>query len=523
MKKFNLFLLIMTMSISLISCTSNTSATNSTETSSTEEKLVTNKLSDFGLSDTEEYYGSTFAEKEISDIYIEISDDDWQSILNNPTAEEYHSVNITVNDESYENVGFRTKGFSSLTSVAESDSDRYGFRVKMDKYIDGQTLNGLDDFVLNASFSDASYMREYLTYSAMAHLNGITPFVNYTNLYINGELFGFYLCIEAFDDSFVERNTDGDEVNLYKAEEESCTLTTSDDTNGFDLKYGNDENLDNIKNLITVLNNTTTDNKEELEEILDINSVLKAIAVNTVLGNYDSYSGSKAHNYYLLYNDGKFSYVGWDYNMSLGGFNEDNGASVTVDISTPFYNVDSSKRPLMEKLLEIDEYYNTYLDYINSLCAYFSNAEEMINQLKDIITSNVENDPTAFYTFDQFETATSLSDTDLSQVASNISGGPQGGNMQIPEGMTPPAEMELPTDSSTPDGMTPPEGFSIPENMTPPEGMELPDGTSLPNEINVPEHGQMPVGGGIISNESCSILDYIIQRIDNIKNQLNQS
>lgn len=29
-----------------------------------------------------------------------------------------------------------------------SDSDRYGFKVKFDQYVDGQTLNGLDMLVL---------------------------------------------------------------------------------------------------------------------------------------------------------------------------------------------------------------------------------------------------------------------------------------------------------------------------------------------------------------------------------------
>ena len=70
-----------------------------------------------------------------------------------------------------------TKGFSSLTMVASSTSDRYGFKIKTDKYEKGQTLNGLDMFVLNGSFSDASYMREYLTYAAGEYLGTITPFV----------------------------------------------------------------------------------------------------------------------------------------------------------------------------------------------------------------------------------------------------------------------------------------------------------------------------------------------------------
>lgn len=509
MKKLSLFLLTLTFSISLVSCTSNNSTTDSSQTSSSaEETLTENKLSSFGLSDTTKYYGSTFAENEISDIYIEISDADWQPILDNPTSEEYHSATLTINGETYENIGFRTKGFSSLTTVSQSDSNRYGFRIKMDKYVDGQTLNGLDDFVLNASFSDASYMREYLTYSAISHLNGITPFVNYTNLYINGELFGFYLSIEAYDDSFVQRNTTGNDVCLYKADSENCTLTSSDDASGFDLKYGDDEKLDHVKNLISVLNNTTSDNKEDLEKILDIDSVLKAIAVNTVLGNYDSYSGSKAHNYYLLYEDGKFSYLGWDYNMSIGGFNEDNGASVTVDISSPFYNVDSSTRPLMEKLLEIDEYYNTYLSYVNDLCDYFSNAESMINEIKDIISTNIENDPSAFYTIEQFTTATSISDSDLSQVVASIGNQPQNENMQLPEGMSAPTDMMPPELSEAPtDGNM--------ASMTPPQDIENFENMQMPANV-----GNM---GGIINNESCSILDYITQRIENIKTQLTES
>lgn len=116
----------------------------------------------------------------------------------------------------------------------------------------------------------------------------------------------------------------------------------------------------------------------------------RAIAVNTVMGNYDSYSGSKAHNYYLLYEDGKFSYIAWDYNMSIGGFTEDSGASVTVDVASPVYNVDISNRPLIEKLLNIDEYYETYLEYVNSLCEYFSDAEGMIEQIKSCISDDIK-------------------------------------------------------------------------------------------------------------------------------------
>ena len=421
------------------------------------------------LADAEQYYGTSFGQGDVIDINIEISDDDWQDIIDNATEEEYHTADVTVNGTTVEDAGFRTKGFSSLNSVASSDSNRYGFKVKFDEYIDGQTLNGLDTLVLNGSFSDPSYMRELLTYSANEYLGCLTPFVSYCRLSVNGELFGFYLCIESYGNSFVERYTEDENAVLYKAESENCTLLTSDDGSGFEVEYGKDDDYSNIKELIAVLNNTTSENKDELETILNVDSVLKAIAVNTVMGNYDSYSGSKAHNYYLLYSVGKFMYIGWDYNMSLGGFSEDNGASVNVNISSPVYGIDISQRPLIEKLLAIDEYYERYLGYIDSLTEYFSDFEGMVSGIAEVVREDVENDPTAFYTIGQFEANITASDTDLSQVQSSTHGGKNG-------------------------------------------AMQMPDR----------ENGnrQQPNGqGGKINNDAVSIVDYITQRIANIKGQ----
>ena len=57
----------------------------------------------------------------------------------------------------------------------------------------------------------------------------------------------------------------------------------------------------------------------ELEESLDIDNVLKYMAVHTFSVNLDSLSGNMAHNYYLYENDGKLNVIPWDYNLSFGG------------------------------------------------------------------------------------------------------------------------------------------------------------------------------------------------------------
>ena len=48
----------------------------------------------------------------------------------------YH-VNVTVDGEEFKNVQFKTKGNSSLSSVARSSSDRYSFKLNFGAFEDG--------------------------------------------------------------------------------------------------------------------------------------------------------------------------------------------------------------------------------------------------------------------------------------------------------------------------------------------------------------------------------------------------
>ena len=45
---------------------------------------------------------------------IQIAEDDWQDMLENALEEEYHDANVTINGQTFENVGIRTKGNTCL-------------------------------------------------------------------------------------------------------------------------------------------------------------------------------------------------------------------------------------------------------------------------------------------------------------------------------------------------------------------------------------------------------------------------
>ncbi|MBR3636089.1 MAG: CotH kinase family protein, partial [Lachnospiraceae bacterium] len=72
------------------------------------------------------------------------------------------------------------------------------------------------------------------------------------------------------------------------------------------------------RRVVTALKNISEGN--DLEEYLDIDNILKYMAVHTFAVNMDSLSGNMSHNYYLYENEGKLLMLPWDYNLAFGAF-----------------------------------------------------------------------------------------------------------------------------------------------------------------------------------------------------------
>ena len=64
----------------------------------------------------------------------------------------------------------------------------------------------------------------------------------------------------------------------------------------------------------------------DLETYMDVDNILKYMAVHTFVVNDDSLSGTMAHNYYLYEYNGKLNILPWDYNLSFGGMSMGGGA-----------------------------------------------------------------------------------------------------------------------------------------------------------------------------------------------------
>ena len=68
-----------------------------------------------------------------------------------------------------------------------------------------------------------------------------------------------------------------------------------------------------------------------LETYMDVDNLLRYMAVHVFSVNEDSLSGTMAHNYYLYESKGRLNLLPWDYNLSLGGMGKGNSAASVVN------------------------------------------------------------------------------------------------------------------------------------------------------------------------------------------------
>lgn len=197
-----------------------------------------------------------------------------------------------------------------------------------------------------------------------------------------------------------------DEISSYSIVRDSAVF-----------KRTTDDDFKSVINMYKNLNDGTN-----LEEVLDVEEVLKYFAVNTFVINLDSYSGAMYHNYYLYENNGKCQILPWDLNLSFAGYGANKGGmgqgtenssegsgTINFPIDNPVSG-DLSNMPLIGKLLEVDEYKELYHTYLQQIADEYFNSgyyENLVNKLDTMISEYVKADPTAFCTYDEYKTAVS--------------------------------------------------------------------------------------------------------------------
>jgi len=277
---------------------------------------------------------SAFYRDEVHEIRLTFQQADWFEQLTKNFEENEDDVPYIEADIDwggrwkFSRVGVRFKGNSSYRGAS---TQKKPFRIKLNEIVKGQKIEGMASFNLNNGWNDPSLIREKL-YMDIAQQVGFTgPRINFAALYINGKYWGLYALGEIVNGDYLENwygkaNSTG---NLYKAELPATLEDKGDDKEAYRTMFEKQSNeaaddWSDLIQLVQVLNRTPAAQFEtEIEKVLDVDSVLCALALDNLTVNLDSYVGMGQN--YLLYrrpSDGRFQWILWDASLAFGGLSQ---------------------------------------------------------------------------------------------------------------------------------------------------------------------------------------------------------
>ncbi|HET9957507.1 MAG TPA: CotH kinase family protein [Polyangiaceae bacterium] len=198
---------------------------------------------------------------------------------------------FTYDGVSIENAGIRRKGQSTLQPLAEKPS----FSIKLDEFVMGADIDGVQKFALNNTVKDPSYASEVVAYETYRRAGVPAPRTAHAVVRFNGTLKGLYVVSEAINKRFLKHAFGNGDGNLYEG-----PWDFDKDVEQADLKDIEDgrkrDDLAALKRAITSAGDAQL--WDAIEPLMDANEMLTTVAVEMAANLWDGYAVA-AWNYYL--------------------------------------------------------------------------------------------------------------------------------------------------------------------------------------------------------------------------------
>lgn len=321
-----------------------------------------------------------YASDVIRTLFLKFETEDWEKEL----ADFYKSdvevpALLTVDGKVYPGVGVHFRGASSFFTVGEGSKRSFNLSlnfVKKDQRLEGyRTLNLLN------SHTDPTFLRTVL-YDQIARDYIPAPKANFVRVAINGRSWGVYVNAQQFNKDFIKEwfgTTKGARWKVPGSPRGGGGLeyigeNPADYKALYEIKSKDKpESWQALIRLCRVLNQTPVDRLEQaLSPILNIDAVLKFLALENTLINNDGY-WIRASDYNIYQEkDGRFHIIPHDANETFSlpggpGFRRgpgQGGSGIELD---PLVSIADPDKPLISKLLAVRSLRARYLSYVREI------------------------------------------------------------------------------------------------------------------------------------------------------------
>jgi hypothetical protein len=241
-------------------------------------------------------------------LFLDFENDDWEKeLMAFKDTDIEVPATLWVDGRAYRDVAIQFRGASSFMMVPEGL--KHSIDLSMDAWTDGQRLLGFRSLNLLNGNGDPSFLRAML-YLTAARDYAPAARANFVRVVINGESWGIYANVEQVNRDFVEASFKsgdgarwkvpgspggrggleyfGDDINAYK---QTFEIKSKEDAKAWEA----------LVRLTKTLNQTPLERLEAaLAPMLDIDNVLKFLAIDVTLVNSDGYwTRASDYNIYL--------------------------------------------------------------------------------------------------------------------------------------------------------------------------------------------------------------------------------
>jgi len=317
------------------------------------------------------------------------------------------TATIEFEGTTWEHVGIRFKGNSSLRSAWSSGNLKIPFKLDFDQFeddypeIDNQRFYGFKQLSLSSNFSDDSCLREKVTADIFRDFGVPSAHTAFYEVYVNyGEgpvYLGLYTMVEVVENTVIQEQFISDEGNIYKPNGTGATFAEGAfNEESFDKENNQEE--DDYSDILSLFDTLHAENRltdpevwrEGLEAVFDVDTFLRWLAVNTVVQNWDTY-GVMSHNYYLYTDpeDDLITWIPWDNNMALSGSGNNIGKRGTLSLGLDEV---TDRWPLIRYLMDDPIYkaqYETYLGAVVETVFVPEEMTEIYQYYHDLISPSV--------------------------------------------------------------------------------------------------------------------------------------
>ncbi len=369
--------------------------------------------------------GGLFDPTVVRELHVNFENDDYHNILtegffNTPSMR--IPASVTFNGATLDSVGVRYKGNSTFCLPTQQNNVKVPYNLDMNYWISGQKLMDYNKVKLANAWLDPTYCKEYIA-SRIYRKYLPTPEINLIALNSQGNYTGLYVNTESINKQFLEKHFGEDEGVLFKCDgagvfcdengngteggTPSLAHLGSDSTSYYDsYTIKSEHGWEELMNLISTLEFTPNN----IEDVINMDRVMWAMAVNTVTNNLDTYNGYYVHNYYLYQDlEGRFQIIPWDLDNAFGG------AILGFSFFTPndLYHFDpffggwdnSDYRPLIDLIYNTPMYRKQFIAHIKTVMEESMNQDEIaqeISSFQNLASSYASNDSNGLFSMENY-------------------------------------------------------------------------------------------------------------------------